>query len=100
MVEVNFIQITEDKLRALIREEVRACLLENTPQQTPPQLSELMGLKEAAAYVGLPEASLYGKVNSRSIPYYKPGRKILIKKSDLDSWLSSKEYKSRINDEK
>jgi excisionase family DNA binding protein len=97
MADVKFIQISTEELRQLIREEVRVCLNESNLGQAKEEKRNILNLKEAATYTGLSEDTLYGKVANRSIPHYKPGKKILFYREELDIWLSSKKRAIKIN---
>ena len=50
---------------------------------------EMMNIKDLCNYLpSHPKIStIYGWVNSNNIPYYKPGRTLMFKKSEIDKWL-------------
>lgn len=49
---------------------------------------------EAAYYTGFSVKYIYQLVHNRIIPYYKPGRKLFFKASELDAWISKSKMKS------
>lgn len=55
---------------------------------------ELMGVKEAAAFLGLSVATVYSKVCRGEIPAYKPGRKLYFDKAMLVANIKSRKKKS------
>ncbi|WP_264558636.1 helix-turn-helix domain-containing protein [Flavobacterium sp. N2270] len=48
--------------------------------------NELMDINEASKYLKMSVPKIYGKVGSKTIPYYKFGSKLFFKKSDLDKY--------------
>lgn len=44
-------------------------------------------VKEAAEFIGVPVSSIYNYVASDNIPYYKLGRLLRFRKSDLTKWV-------------
>ena len=48
--------------------------------------NELMDINEASKYLKMSVPKIYSKVRSKNIPYYKFGRKLFFKKSDLDKY--------------
>lgn len=49
---------------------------------------EIMTLDELASYSGFAKGYIYKLTHKKLIPYYKPlGKKIIFKKSEVDSWL-------------
>jgi excisionase family DNA binding protein len=50
---------------------------------------EIFSVNEAAEFLGLKTSYLYQLTSKRLIPFYRPGRKLYFKKSDLIDWISS-----------
>jgi len=48
---------------------------------------ELLSFKEACNYLKMPTDSLHKLTANKKIPHYKPGKRILFDKSQLDRWL-------------
>ena len=55
---------------------------------------ERMTVKEAAAYIGASEYTVYELVRQMAIPHYKISSKILFRKSTLDQWINQQEAKN------
>lgn len=56
-----------------------------------------MSLQEAASYMKLCKSTLYKKTSLREIPFYKPGGKlILFLKADLDIYMSTRRFDSKL----
>jgi excisionase family DNA binding protein len=56
---------------------------------------DMMELAEAAKYLGVAPSTLQRMTFERDIPYYKPGRKCLFKRAELDQWIAGKRIKTR-----
>lgn len=48
----------------------------------------VLGVKEAAAYVGVAVTTLYRMMGRREVPFLKVGKRTLIRVADLDSFLA------------
>jgi excisionase family DNA binding protein len=49
---------------------------------------EILTVNEAAEFLNLETSYLYQLTSKRLIPFYRPGRKLYFKKSDLVDWIS------------
>ena len=71
-----------------LAEIIALLLADNTP--------EWMNLKDLQAY--LPDhpaqTTVYGWIRGNSIPYYKTGKKLSFKKSEIDEWLNATRSKT------
>jgi excisionase family DNA binding protein len=52
------------------------------------QASPWLRLEEAGAYVGLPAEQLRKLVQARRVPHYRPGRRIMFRRDELDAWMA------------
>jgi excisionase family DNA binding protein len=48
---------------------------------------ELLTIDEAAEYMRLAKQTLYDYVHKKRVPYYKAGKKLLFRVTELDKWL-------------
>ena len=55
---------------------------------------EFMDAQKSAAYIGDSLSSFYRRTSDRDIPFYKRGKKIFCKKSELIAWLESGKKKT------
>jgi len=46
----------------------------------------LLGVREAAAFLGVSPRTLYGWISQRRIPFRKAGRRVLFLQSELLDW--------------
>ena len=81
------LQLDSDQLANMIKSSVRSVLAE---QSLDSQLTQerFLTLKEAALLLNRSPQTLYGFTSNRAIPFYKNGKKLYFKKSELEKWLS------------
>ena len=86
-----------DVLRALLKTimwEV-AYEIEATREDREKESSEVMDVKEAAAFLKKKVSTIYGMTSSREIPHYKQGKKLYFLRSELIEWISQGKTKTR-----
>ena len=49
---------------------------------------EVLTVNEAAEFLNLETSYLYQLTSKRLVPFYRPGRKLYFKKSDLIDWIT------------
>src|SRR5690606_9961824 len=80
----------QEAVRSAVREEIRAVVLELLPEAirraTEP---EYLSREEAADVVGCSVRSLDYRLKSRSIPYVKRGRRVLIPSAAIREYLDA-----------
>jgi excisionase family DNA binding protein len=54
--------------------------------------SGLLGIQEAADFLGISIHTLYSWVSQRKIPFTKVGRLTKFKKEDMDKWLDARTF--------
>jgi len=55
----------------------------------------LLNVREAARFLGDAVATLYGRTSKNEIPFYKRGKKVYFKKSELMAWIEQGRVKSQ-----
>ncbi len=55
-------------------------------------MGELINIEELSQYLMIKKSSLYSMVERREIPFYKIGRLVRFKKSDIDAWLEGVKF--------
>jgi excisionase family DNA binding protein len=85
-------QLNTDEFRDLIKEVIREILKEE--RLASENNTTLLNIQEAAALLNLAVTTIYEKTSERSIPYYKHGKKIMFKKSELLAWVESRRVKT------
>lgn len=56
---------------------------------------EFLDAKKSAEFIGESLSSFYRRTSNREIPFYKRGKKIFCKKSELKLWLEEGKKKTR-----
>lgn len=65
-------------------ESVLRLMQSRAPKANEP-LPALVGIKEAARILMLPEGTIYKRI--KEIPHYKPGRHLMFKPEELQAWV-------------
>ncbi|MNT62317.1 Helix-turn-helix domain protein [compost metagenome] len=64
----------------------------NTPSNSD---DDFMNIEQAASFVGLSKATVYGLTHERKIPHFKVGKRLYFKKSDIVNWITSTKVKTK-----
>lgn len=56
---------------------------------------DFMNIEQAASFVGLSKATVYGLTHVRKIPHFKVGKRLYFKKSDIVNWITSTKVKTK-----
>ncbi len=59
----------------------------------PEHYDRFLGISEVAELLGVKQSTLYAWVHLRQIPYYKIGRLVKFKKSEIDGWLQQRKVR-------
>ena len=65
-------------------------LLSLQESSDPTKGNELMNINEVASFLDESVHTIYNRTSNRTIPFYKKGKKLLFKKSEILDWLDSK----------
>jgi len=55
---------------------------------------EILSKEQTTKYLKISRGSLLRLMQSRDIPYFKLGRRVLFRKTDIDAWLETKRVKA------
>lgn len=77
-------------------ENIETILSTGAERTAPPEEKQWMSLKELQSYHPDHPAptTVYGWVRNNQIPFYKVGKKLSFKKSEIDAWLESSRMKT------
>lgn len=56
--------------------------------------NELLSVEQAATYLGVRVGTIYSWAYQRKLPYYKVGRLLKFKQSELETWITEKKVNS------
>ena len=57
-------------------------------------MREVMDIREASDYLRISDWKLRQMVRQRSIPHFRVGKKIMFRRSALESWIANQEKQS------
>lgn len=92
----NFIVATPTQLESLIEKAVRKVFSETPPQYhtAPPTEKEVLNVDEAASVLNLAKQTVYTLTHKRDIPFFKRGKKLYFKRSEILKWIDEGKKKS------
>ena len=88
-----FRQFLKSILKEILQELLPELLQELHYNQSTSS-EEFLDAQKSAAFIGESLSSFYRRTSDRDIPFYKRGKKIFCKKSELIAWLESGKKKS------
>lgn len=82
--------LTEQELRSLIRDEVRAVLSNEDVQIAGGGNEGYIDIKQAAEFLKVKTTTVYQYVYNKAIPFHKSGKRVLFIKSELTDWVRTR----------
>lgn len=82
----DIIVIRKNDLNELIDGIVKSAVKSNESNQ---QEDRFLSVEQAALFLNLAKQTLYGLTSNRGIPFFKKGKKLYFRKSELKNWLLS-----------
>ena len=95
----EIIVTTKSELENLIQNCVRQALSEHTPH-TKDTANDILSVEQAGAFLNLAKQTLYGFTSKNEIPFFKRGKKLYFRKSELEHWLTQGKQKTIIEIQK
>jgi excisionase family DNA binding protein len=80
-IEIEVSDDTIDAIATAITEKLRA-----SPWRAQTESDDLT-VAEAAEYLRCSKQRIYDMTSARRLPYYKFGRRVLLRRADIDGWL-------------
>lgn len=85
---ISFLNVGQ--LKELLKESLLSSLVQyEATREEHSDIPEIMGKSECCRLTGFKPSTISKYMNERSIPYYKSGKKVLFKKSEVLEWLLS-----------
>jgi predicted DNA-binding transcriptional regulator AlpA len=91
--EIIITTITKTEIQQLIERAVQKALDQKSANQKNEQ-DAFLGVEQAASFLGIAKATLYGKCSKLLIPHFKQGKKLYFRQSELTDYLQSGKRKS------
>jgi predicted DNA-binding transcriptional regulator AlpA len=93
--ETSAFNTFESQLKSFVKQCLREVLAENTQQnRSSNDDDDLMYMKEAAVFLKMSVAALYGYTHRRLIPFSKMGRRNVFSKKVIREWIMSRNKKT------
>jgi predicted DNA-binding transcriptional regulator AlpA len=93
MSEIIIMTITKTEIHQLVESAVLKALNQKSSNQKSDQDS-FLGVDEAASFLGIAKATLYGKCSKLMVPHFKQGKKLYFRQSELSKYLQSGKRKN------
>ena len=93
MSEIIITSVSKNEIKQLIEKAVEKAIrdeLNNERKRT----TDFLDVNEAAEFLGIAKATLYGKCCKLLIPHFKKGKKLYFDKAELLDWLKSGKRKT------
>ena len=93
MSEIIITTITKTEIQKLVESAVVKALNQKPTKKKNDQ-EPFLGVDEAASYLGIAKATLYGKCSKLLVPHFKQGKKLYFRESELSKYLQSGKRKT------
>ena len=77
--------LTADELKDIIRQEVKQAVSQVEPSRPAP--NEFLTVEEAGQLLSYSQAGIYGLISKRELPFYKKGKRVYFKRSEIEKWV-------------
>jgi predicted DNA-binding transcriptional regulator AlpA len=93
MNEIIITTISKAEIQQLIESAVQKAIIQNASNKKT-QTDTFLDVDQAAAFIGIAKATLYGKCSEKLIPYFKKGKKLYFDQQELIEWLKTGKRKT------
>ena len=93
MSEIIITTITKTEIQQLVEGAVQKALDQKSSKNRSDQ-DVFLGVEEAATFLGIAKATLYGKCSKLLVPHFKQGKKLYFRQSELAKYLQSGKRKT------
>ena len=93
MSEIIITTISKSEIKKIIENAVAEALQHNTNNEKK-RFDVFLDVSQAAAFLGIAKATLYGKCSDKLIPHFKKGKKLYFDQKELIKWLKSGKRKT------
>jgi len=93
MNEIIITTISKAEIQQLIESAVQKAIIQN-PTNDKVQADVFLDVNQAAAFIGIAKATLYGKCSDQLIPHFKKGKKLYFDQKELIEWLKTGKRKT------
>jgi predicted DNA-binding transcriptional regulator AlpA len=93
MNEIIITTISKAEIQQLIESAVQKAITQKAADDIG-QTDSFLDVNQAAAFIGIAKATLYGKCSEKLIPHFKKGKKLYFDQNELIEWLKSGKRKT------
>jgi len=93
MSEIIITTISKIDMQKFIESAVEKAILQSSKNETT-QSDTFLDVDQAASFLGIAKATLYGKCSKLSVPHFKKGKKLYFHQSELIEYLKSGKRKT------
>ena len=93
MSEIIITTITKTEIQQLVERAIQKALNQK-PTSLKNDHDPFLGVGEAASFLGIAKATLYGKCSKLLVPHFKQGKKLYFRQSELTKYLQSGKRKT------
>ena len=93
MSEIIITTISKSEIKKFIESAVEKALYQNS-SKSKNQPDSFLGVEDAASFLGIAKATLYGKCSKLLIPHFKKGKKLYFHQTELMDYLKSGKRKT------
>ena len=95
MNDIILIPFSKHEFRSFVKACVNEAIEESALNPIANFTDQILSIKEASSFLNLAQQTLYGFTSKRVIPFFKRGKKLYFKKSELENWLIEGRRKSK-----
>jgi predicted DNA-binding transcriptional regulator AlpA len=96
MSEILITSVSKNEIKQLIEKAVEKAIRDKLKHENE-QTTAFLDVNQAAEFLGIAKATLYGKCCNQLIPHFKKGKKLYFDKAELLGWLKSGKRKTIID---
>ena len=93
---IKYVFCSEQELKELVKASVKDAIQKaQSIWQTSQEQDEILNANQAAKLLNIAKPTLYSKTSKQEIPFFKRGKKLLFRKSELIQWIENGKYRSQ-----
>ncbi len=82
------VQFTESEFKEILKTSISEGIKESGLKANNEISNKILSISEAASFLNLAIQTLYSFTSNRTIPFFKKGKKLYFRKSELEAWLT------------
>jgi excisionase family DNA binding protein len=93
----KYVFCSEQELKELVKASVKDAIqkAQSIWQTSQEDKDEILNATQAAKLLNIAKPTLYSKTSKQEIPFFKRGKKLLFRKSELIQWIENGKHRSQ-----